>query len=55
MTFLNSIINKSRKHEFPFDHWEYDNALSDDAIKEIEEIEKSLREEYELPPMDMIG
>tara|TARA_R100000152_G_C6761569_1_gene185713 strand:- start:433 stop:1245 length:813 start_codon:yes stop_codon:yes gene_type:complete len=29
--------------------------IYDDAVKEIEEIEKSLREEYELPPMDMIG
>ena len=37
MTFLNSIKNHSKKHEFPFDHWEYDNALSDGAIKEIVE------------------
>ena len=35
MTFLNSILHKSKKHEFPFDHWEYDNALSEEAIKEI--------------------
>ena len=35
MTFLNSIKNHSKKHEFPFDHWEYDNALSEGAIKEI--------------------
>ena len=35
MTFLNSILNQSKKHEFPFDHWEYHNALNDDAIKEI--------------------
>tara|TARA_B100000674_G_C37534285_1_gene775313 strand:+ start:366 stop:695 length:330 start_codon:yes stop_codon:yes gene_type:complete len=35
MTFLNSILNYSQKHEFPFDHWEYDNALSDEAISEI--------------------
>ena len=35
MTFLKSIITKSKKHEFPFDHWEYDNALSDEAINEI--------------------
>ena len=35
MTFLNSILTKSKKHEFPFDHWEYDNALSKEAIKEI--------------------
>ena len=37
MTFLNSILYKSKKHEFPFDHWEYDNALSEGAIKEIVE------------------
>ena len=37
MTFLNSIKNHSKKHEFPFDYWEYDNALSDGAIKEIVE------------------
>ena len=36
MTFLNSILNHSKKHEFPFDHWEYNNALSEEAIGEIE-------------------
>ena len=35
MTFLNSILNQSKKHEFPFVHWEYDNALSNDSIEEI--------------------
>ena len=35
MTFLNSIRNQSKKHEFPFDHYEYYNALTDDAIEEI--------------------
>ena len=35
MTFLNSISKKSKKHEFPFEHWEYDNVLSDGAIEEI--------------------
>ena len=35
MTFLNSILNNSKKHVFPFDHWEYNNALNDDAINEI--------------------
>ena len=35
MLLLNSIQNKSKKHEFPFDHWEYNNALSDGAIEEI--------------------
>jgi len=35
MSFLNSIKNKTKKYEFPFDHWEYNNALSDGAIEEI--------------------
>ncbi len=35
MTFLNSILNYSKQHKFPFDHWEYDKALSDQAIQEI--------------------
>ncbi len=35
MTFLNSILNQSKKHEFPFDHWEYNNALTNEAIEEI--------------------
>ncbi len=35
MTFLNSILNQSRKYDFPFDHWEYNNALNENAIQEI--------------------
>ena len=35
MTFLNSILNHSKKHTFPFDHWEYSNALSEESIEEI--------------------
>ena len=35
MSFLNSIKDKSKKHEFPFDHWEYTNALTNEAIEEI--------------------
>ena len=35
MTFLKSILSQSKKHDFPFDHWEYENALSDKAIDEI--------------------
>ena len=35
MTFLNSILNQSKKHEFPFDHWEYEDALNDASIQEI--------------------
>ena len=35
MSFLNSIKNNSTKHEIPFDHWEYGDALSEESIKEI--------------------
>ena len=35
MTFLNAIKNESRKYENPFDHWEYDSALTDAQIREI--------------------
>ena len=35
MTFLNSILKKSKKYEFPFNHWEYNEALSNKAIEEI--------------------
>ena len=35
MSFLNSIQNQSKKYDLPFDHWEYNNALSDGAIEEI--------------------
>ena len=35
MTFLNSILKQAKKHETPFDHWEYKNALSEKAIEEI--------------------
>ena len=35
MSFLNSIKNQSKKHKFPFVHFEYQNALSDAAINEI--------------------
>ena len=35
MSFLNSIKNNSSKHEIPFDHWEYSDALSEGSIEEI--------------------
>ena len=35
MTFLNSILKQAKKHETPFDHWEYKNALSEEVIEEI--------------------
>ena len=35
MSFLKSIQNHSKKHDTPFTHWEYTNALTDGAIQEI--------------------
>ena len=35
MTFLNSILNLSKKYDSPFDHWEYSNALTEESIQEI--------------------
>ena len=35
MSFLKSITDHSKKHNFPFDHWEYQDALNDGAINEI--------------------
>ena len=35
MSFLNSIKNNSTKHEIPFEHWEYSDALSESSINEI--------------------
>ena len=35
MTFLNSILNKSKKSDTPFEHWEYNDALSEETLQEI--------------------
>ena len=35
MLLLNSIQNKSKKYDYPFDHWMYNDALTDEAIEEI--------------------
>ena len=35
MSFINSIQKQSKKHEFPFEHYEYYDALTDAAIEEI--------------------
>ena len=35
MPFLNSIKSKSTKHEIPFVHWEYSDALTEESIEEI--------------------
>ena len=35
MTFLNSILKNSKKYDYPFSHWEYSDALSEESINEI--------------------
>ena len=40
MSFLNSIKNNSKEHNFPFNHWEYSDALSEEAIDEIVKADK---------------
>ena len=35
MTFLNSLLNNSKEHTEPFQHWELNEPLSSEAIKEI--------------------
>ena len=35
MTFLNSILNNSKEHNDPFQHWEYNDALTKGSIEEI--------------------
>ena len=35
MSFLNSVLNKSKKYEEPFLHWELNEPLTEEQIKEI--------------------
>ena len=35
MSFLNSVINNSKKYENPFTHWELNKPLTDKQIQEI--------------------
>ena len=35
MTFLNTLLNNSKEHSEPFQHWELNEPLSSEAIKEI--------------------
>ena len=35
MSFLNSVLNNSRKFEDPFSHWELNEPLTNDQIEEI--------------------
>ena len=35
MSFLNSVLNQSKKYEDPFPHWELNQPLTEEQIKEI--------------------
>ena len=35
MSFLNSVLNKSKKYEDPFQHWELNQPLTEEQVKEI--------------------
>ena len=35
MSFLNSVLNQSKKYEDPFVHWELNKPLTEEQIKEI--------------------
>ena len=35
MSFLNSVLNQSKKYEEPFQHWELNRPLTEEQIKEI--------------------
>jgi len=35
MSFLNSVINNSKKFEDPFEHWELNKPLTNEALEEI--------------------
>ena len=35
MSFLNSVLNQSKKYEKPFPHWELNQPLTEEQVKEI--------------------
>ena len=35
MSFLNSVLNQSKKYEEPFSHWELNQPLTEEQVKEI--------------------
>ena len=35
MSFLNSVLNQSKKYEEPFQHWELNQPLTEEQIEEI--------------------
>ena len=48
MSFLNSIINNSKKFKDPFDHWELNKPLTEDQINEITDADIDNPVEYDL-------
>ena len=48
MSFLNSIENKSKRHESPFVHWELNDPLTDGQISEIVNTDVDNPEDYNL-------
>ena len=48
MSFLNSIENKSKRHESPFVHWELNQPLTEGQISEIVNVDIKNPEEHSL-------
>ena len=48
MTFLNSVLNNSKKYEDPFIHWELNKPLTEEQIQEILRTDIANPTEYEL-------
>ena len=48
MSFLNSIENKSKRHESPFVHWELNQPLTEGQISEIVNVDIENPEEHSL-------
>jgi len=48
MSFLNSVLNQSKKYEEPFPHWELNEPLTQEQIKEIVNADIANPSEYDL-------
>ena len=48
MSFLNSIINHSKKYDIPFEHWELNKPLTEEQINEIVNSDIANPEEHNL-------
>ena len=48
MSFLNSVLNQSKKYESPFNHWELNKPLTDEQIQEIVNADIANPEEHNL-------